>query len=189
MLNTSQYLIMKKSKEEILASFLKDIHAEWVSAIPELTDAFEEIRFVKGEYLTNNWGELYLISEGIFGKYEKTCPVRYAIRGESLMIPNHRHNYQFIALSDCRTFMTTRKQLYEINAKNPNLLPIYIGLMEKQQNYLDYRQHLRDLPNIDKYPFLLEKYPNITKYVTQIELAQFMGMSREYLRQQQRNYD
>ncbi|KKX52109.1 hypothetical protein [Sphingobacterium sp. IITKGP-BTPF85] len=85
--------------------------------------------------------------------------------------------------------MTTRKQLYEINAKNPNLLPIYIGLMEKQQNYLDYRQHLRDLPNIDKYPFLLEKYPNITKYVTQIELAQFMGMSREYLRQQQRNYD
>ncbi|MEN5055612.1 hypothetical protein [Sphingobacterium kitahiroshimense] len=180
---------MKKSKEEILASFLKDIHAEWVSAIPELTDAFEEIRFVKGEYLTNNWGELYLISEGIFGKYEKTCPVRYAIRGESLMIPNHRHNYQFISLSDCRTFMTTRKQLYEINAKNPNLLPIYIGLMEKQQNYLDYRQHLRDLPNIDKYPFLLEKYPNITKYVTQIELAQFMGMSREYLRQQQRNYD
>ncbi|WP_156169470.1 hypothetical protein [Sphingobacterium sp. IITKGP-BTPF85] len=46
---------MKKSKEEILASFLKDIHGEWVSAIPELTDAFEEIRFVKGEYLTNNW--------------------------------------------------------------------------------------------------------------------------------------
>jgi len=54
MLNTSQYLIMKKSKEEILANFLKDIHGEWVSAIPELTDAFDEIRFVKGEYLTNN---------------------------------------------------------------------------------------------------------------------------------------
>ena len=68
MLSTSQYLIMKKSKEEILASFLIDIHAEWVSAIPELTDAFEEIRFVKGEYLTNNWGELYLIAEGLFGK-------------------------------------------------------------------------------------------------------------------------
>lgn len=180
---------MRKSKEEILASFLKDIHPEWVSAIPELTDAFEEISFVKGEYLTNNWGELYLIAEGMFGKYEKTCPVRYAISGESLMIPNHRHNYQFIALSDCRTFMTTRKQLYAINVKNPKLFPIYASLMDKQQQYLDYRQQLRDLPNIDKYPFLLQKYPNITQDVKQIELAHFMGMSRESLRQQQRNYD
>lgn len=182
MLNTSQYLIMKKSKEEILASFLKDIHGEWISAIPELTDAFAEIRFVKGEYLTNNWGELYLIAEGIFGKYEKTCPVRYAISGESLMIPNHSHNYQFIALTDCRTFMTTRKQLYTINAKNPKLFPIYASLMDKQQQYLDYRAKLLSLPNPDKYDFVFDKYPDIREFIKHKELAQFMGISEELLR-------
>lgn len=173
---------MRKSKEEILASFLKDIHSDYVSAMPELTDAFEEIRFVKGEHLTNNWGELYLIVEGIFGKYEKTFPVRYAISGESLMIPNHSHNFQFIALSDSRTFMTTRKQLYTINAKNPKLFPIYASLMDKQQQYLNYRAKLLSLPNPDKYDFVFDKYPDIRQYIKHKELAQFMGISEELLR-------
>lgn len=173
---------MRKSKEDILDIFLKDINPDWRSAIPELITAFEEIRFVKGEQLTNNWGELYLIVDGIFAKHEKTCPVRYAIAGESLMVPNQRHNYQFVALNDCRTFMTTQVQLYTINETNPKLFPIYAMLMEKQQQYLDYREKLLSLPNPDKFDYVFDKYPNIREHIKHKELARFMGISEELLR-------
>ncbi|MDM1296516.1 hypothetical protein HX021_19700 [Sphingobacterium sp. N143] len=120
--------------------------------------------------------------DGIFGKYEKTCPVRYAIAGESLMIPNHRHAYQFTALSDCRTYRTSLKQLEEINDRNPKVFYLYANLKERQQSYLDYRHKLLSLHNQDKYDFIFNKYPDILSHITQKELAKFMGISMELLR-------
>lgn len=180
---------MRKSKKEILDVFFNEIDVNWNTNLPELIDAFEEVNFSISEQLTNNWGELFLIVEGYIGKYEKTCPMRYAIAGEPLLIPNYRHNFQFRALSNCKTYMITREQRYAINRINPELFVLHDQLIDKQQQCLNYRQQLRDLPNTEKYPFILAKYPHITKHVKQIELAHFMGMSRESLRQQQRNYD
>lgn len=173
---------MRKSKKEILDIFFKDIDPHWASSIPELLDAFEEMRFVKGEYLTNHYGDLYLIVNGFFGKYEKTHPVRYAITGESLMIPNQRHHYQFIALTDSITYLTTREQLFTINQKNHRLFPIYACLMDRQQQYLDYREKLLSLHNQDKYDYVFDRYPDIRRYIKHKELARFMGISEELLR-------
>jgi len=78
--------------------------------------------------------------------------------------------------------MTTRKQLYTINAKNPKLFPIYASLMDKQQQYLDYRAKLLSLPNPEKYEFVFDKYPNIRQYIKHKELARFMGIGEELLR-------
>lgn len=173
---------MKRSKEDLLNPFFKEIYPDWQKEIPELKTAFAEERFIKGEQLINDWGDLYLIVDGIFGKYEKTCPVRYAIEGESLMIPNQRHAYQFTALSDCRTYRTSLKQLYEINGNNSKLFCLYANLKEKQQIYLDYRHKLLSLHNEDKYNFIFDKYPDILSHITQKELARFMGISIELLR-------
>jgi len=173
---------MKKSKKDLLHPFLGDINPRWQSEIPELTVVFEEERFVKGEHLINDWGDLYLIVEGTFGKYEKTCPIRYAIAGESLMIPNQKHGYQFVALTDCHTYRTSLKQLEEINDHNPKVFYLYANLKDKQQVYLDYRHKLLSLHNQDKYDFVFDKYPNIHSHITQRELAKFMGISMELLR-------
>ena len=173
---------MKKSKEDLLDCFFSDINPHWKHEIPELSFVFEEEHFTQGERLVNDWGELYLIIDGIFGKYEKTCPVRYVTAGESLMIPNHKHRYQFIALRDCRTFRTSLRQLEEINAHNSKVFYLYANLQDKQQTYLDYRHKLLSLNNQDKYDFVFDKYPTILSYITQRELAQFMGISMELLR-------
>ncbi len=173
---------MRKSKEDLLDSFFGDIHPQWRNEIPELATVFEEERFIRGEQLINDWGDLYLIIDGSIAKYEKTCPVRYAIAGESLMIPNQRHSYQFTALSDCRTYRTSLKQLKEINESNPKVFYLYANLKEKQQTYLDYRHKLLSLHNHDKYDFVFGKYPDILSLITQRELAKFMGISMELLR-------
>lgn len=173
---------MKKIKEDLLDPFFRDIDPRWQHEIPELSAVFEEERFSPGERLINDWGDLYLIVDGIFGKYEKTCPVRYAISGESLMIPNHKHRYQLIALSDCRTYRTSLRQLEEINAHNSKVFYLYANLKDKQDTYLDYRHKLLSLNNQDKYDFMFDKYPDILSHITQRELAQFMGISIELLR-------
>lgn len=173
---------MKKSKEDLLDSFFSDINPQWKHEIPELSAVFEEEHFMKGERLVNDWGELYLIVEGIFGKYEKTCPLRYAIAGESLMIPNHKHRYQFIALSESRAYRTSLRQLEEINAHNSKVFYLYANLTDKQQIYLDYRHKLLSIHNEDKYDFVFDKYPDILSHITQKELARFMGISIELLR-------
>lgn len=180
---------MKKSKEDLLDSFFSDINPHWQTEIPELSGIFEEEHFMKGERLVNDWGELYLIVEGIFGKYEKTCPLRYAIAGESLMIPNHKHRYQFIALSESRTYRTSLRQLEEINAHNSKVFYLYANLTDKQQIYLDYRHKLLSLNNQDKYDFVFDKYPDLRSYVKHHELAQFMGISGELLRRLFRDHD
>lgn len=173
---------MRKSKEDLLDSFFRDIHPQWLSEIPKLSAVFEEERFVRGEQLINDWGDLYLIVEGIFGKYEKTCPVRYAIASESLMIPSQKHSYQFVALTDCRAYRSSLQQLAKINDNNPKVFYLYANLKEKQQTYLDYRHKLLSLHNQDKYDFVFDKYPDILSHITQRELAQFMGISIELLR-------
>ena len=180
---------MKKSKEYLLDSFFRDIDSQWQHEIPELSAVFEEERFSPGERLINDWGELYLIVDGIFGKYEKTCPVRYAISGESLMIPNHKHRYQFIALSDCHTYRTSLRQLEEINARNSKVFHLYANLRDRQQTYLDYRHKLLSLNNQDKYDFVFDKYPDLRSYVKHHELARFMGISSELLRRLLRYHD
>ncbi|WP_157626058.1 cyclic nucleotide-binding domain-containing protein [Sphingobacterium sp. B29] len=180
---------MKKSKDYLLDSFFRDIDPQWQHEIPELSAVFEEERFSPGERLINDWGELYLIVDGIFGKYEKTCPVRYALAGESLMIPNHKHRYQFIALSDCRTYRTSLRQLEEINAHNPKVFYLYANLTDKQQTYLDYRHKLLSLNNQDKFDFVFNKYPDLRSYVKHHELARFMGISSELLRRLLRDHD
>ncbi|MGJ1442683.1 cyclic nucleotide-binding domain-containing protein [Sphingobacterium siyangense] len=180
---------MKKSKEYLLDPFFRDINPQWQHEIPELSAVFEEERFSPGERLINDWGELYLIVSGIFGKYEKICPVRYAISGESLMIPNHKHRYQFIALSDCRTYRTSLRQLEEINAHNPKVFYLYANLRDKQETYLDYRHKLLSLNNQDKYDFVFDKYPDLRSYVKHHELALFMGISSELLRRLLRDHD
>lgn len=180
---------MKKSKSAILDRFFRDINPQWQSVIPELSSVFEEEPFMKGERLTNDWGELYLIVDGIFGKYEKTCPLRYAIAGESLMIPNHKNRYQFIALSDCLTYRTSLRQLEEINARNSKVFYLYANLKDKQETYLDYRHKLLSLNNQDKFDFVFAKYPDIRSYVKHNELARFMGISSELLRRLLRDHD
>ncbi|MDR0265055.1 MAG: hypothetical protein LBJ04_17690 [Sphingobacterium sp.] len=178
---------MRKSKEDLLDPFFRDLQPQWRREIPALSAIFEEERFIKGEQLMNNWGDLYLLIDGIFGKYEKKYPVRYALAGETLMIPNHRHSYQFVALSDCRTYRTSLKQLDEINKNNPKVFYLYANLKEKQQVYLDYRHRLLSLHNQDKYDFVFDKYPDIRSYVRHKELAQFMGISEELLRRMHRD--
>lgn len=180
---------MKKSKEYLLDSFFRDINPQWQTDIHELSTVFEEEHFMKGERLINDWGELYLIVDGIFGKYEKTSPVRYAIAGESLMVPNHKHRYQFTALSDCRTYRTSLQKLVEINAHNSKVFHLYANLTDKQQTYLDYRHKLLSLNNQDKFDFVFDKYPDLRSYVKHHELARFMGISSELLRRLLRDHD
>ncbi|MNN85410.1 hypothetical protein D3C81_2026950 [compost metagenome] len=98
------------------------------------------------------------------------------------MIPNQRHHYQFIALTDSITYLTTREQLFTINQKNHQLFPIYAYLMDRQQQYLDYREKLLSLLNQDKYDYVFDKYPDIRRYIKHKELARFMGISEELLR-------
>ena len=180
---------MKKSKELLLDPFFRDINSLWQTEISELSAVFEEERFMTGERLTNDWGELYLIVDGIFGKYEKTCPLRYALAGESLMIPNHKHRYQFIALSDCLTYRTSLRQLEEINAHNSKVFYLYANLKDRQETYLDYRHKLLSLNNQDKYDFVFDKYPDLRSYVKHKEIARFMGISGELLRRLFRDHD
>jgi hypothetical protein len=180
---------MKKGKLAVLDSFFHTINPQWQQEIPELSTAFEEERFMKGERLTNDWGEFYLIVDGIFGKYEKTCPLHYAVAGESLMIPNHKHRYQFIALSDCRTYRTSLRQLEEINAHNSKVFYLYANLKDRQETYLDYRHKLLSLNNQDKFDFVFDKYPDLRSYVKHYELARFMGISSELLRRLLRDHD
>lgn len=178
---------MRRSKHAQLDPFFKHILPHWQDDIPELSSLLEAEKFVKGEHLINDWGDLYLITEGIFGKYEKTCPVRYALAGESLMIPNQKHNYRFVALSDCQTFRTSFRQLEEINAYNPKVFYLYAHLKDQQLRYLDYRHKLLSLHNQDKYDFVFDHYPDLLAHITQKELAQFMGISMELLRRMMRD--
>ncbi|MEZ0453248.1 hypothetical protein ABTW24_16755 [Sphingobacterium thalpophilum] len=173
---------MRRSKTEILDLFFKDIHASWQKDIPELVTIFDEERFEQGEQMINDRGELYLIVNGIFGKYEKTCPVRYAIAGEPLMIPIQKHSYHFVAITQGNTLRTSLSQFMEINDHNPRVFFLYAKMMARQQQYLDYRHKLLSLHNQDKYDFLLDKYPDLRQHILHKELAQFMGISEELLR-------
>lgn len=173
---------MKQTKIGVLDEILKEIDEDWRLNVTELFNAFEEVHFKKDELLSNNWGELYFIAEGIFGKYEKSCPMRYAIAGESIMIPNYRHKYIFKALTDSKVYMIPREVLYHLNKRNPYIFPLYDKIMARQERYLDFKTKLKDLPNCERLPVVLAKFPKIRQYITNKELACFLGYSRETLR-------
>lgn len=173
---------MRYHKEELLDMVFSELNQNWQQQLPELQDAFEEVNFSKGELLSNNWGELYVVAEGAFGKYAKKQPQRYAMPGEPLLIPNFRHNYIFKALADTKTYLITKEQLYAINESNPKLFSLYQKLIGKHDQYLAFRTDLLDVPFLERCQMLLKKYPKIRSYINNGELSSFLNMSKESLR-------
>lgn len=171
-----------KKETIILTDFLTEIFPTWATEIPDLAGYFHEYFLEPGELLNTERGDIYLVSEGAFGKYTRREPLRYILPGELIIIGLRRRYHTFKALNFSRVYMLDRPSLYRISCEYPNTMTLYDELLQRQQDSLEFRQQILLMPKAHRYAYFKSCYATIVPLIDRKELAVFLQISPELLR-------
>ncbi|WDF66929.1 hypothetical protein PQ465_11490 [Sphingobacterium oryzagri] len=173
---------MINENKEKLERYLGRLWPQWKQEIPHLLRDFEELHLESGEHLPSQRGDIYFIASGIVGKYIKNAPIRYSSNNEVIIVPLKPSTVQFRVLADATVFVLERSVLYQIVEQHPRSIMFYDELLIKQQQAIDFRYDLLQLPKAARLDALRTKYPPLMGLLSRTELAAFLDISKEYLR-------
>ncbi|WP_270087389.1 cyclic nucleotide-binding domain-containing protein [Sphingobacterium sp. SYP-B4668] len=165
-----------------LYHYLSQLYPLWQQKSPLLLDYFEHRVFETGEFVDVYPGDLYIVNKGTVGKYYKKTPKRYILRHELIMVPSERSGFNFKALESCHLWMLSQQKLHDILSRYPQSHVLQQLLLSKQQQSLDFRTQLLELPKADRLSFFRKQYSTVIPLISRTELAQFLHISGEYLR-------
>jgi len=168
--------------ENTFELFLDTVYAPWRREIPDLPDHIERWEIGSGEHLPCLPGDIYFMGSGTLGKYARNVPVRYMVQGELVFIPLERHRFRLLALESSLVYFMDRKSLYALSIRYPTHIILYDLLRERHQRDIAFREHLLTLDKRDRLEAFRQRYAHIPGLVTRQEIARFLCLSREYLR-------
>lgn len=171
-----------KNKTANLIDYLNDVFPTWKQEVPKFMDYFEELHLEAGEPLPSQRGDIYFITSGAIGKYEKMIPKRYITMRELIIIPFDSKPLLFVALEDSSILFLQRPDLYRLARDYSVTIQLYDQLRAKQEKAVDFRATLLEMPKAERLEVFRSKFTRIIPLITRTELAKFLGISREYLR-------
>ncbi|NGF55399.1 Crp/Fnr family transcriptional regulator [Parapusillimonas sp. SGNA-6] len=163
--------------------FLDTVYAPWRREIPDLPNHIERLEIDSGEHLPCLPGDIYFVGGGTLGKYERKRPIRYAAQEELIFVPLERHRFRLLALESSLVYFMDRKGLYELSIRYPTHIILYDLLRERHQQDIAFREYLLALDKRDRLEAFRQRYGNVLNLVPRTEIASFLCLSREYLRQ------
>lgn len=173
---------MKNNPTE-LDIYLSSLWPEWQHEIPDLLTRFQELHLEQDEFLPSQRGDIYFLAWGTIGKYGKKEPLRYISSGELIIIPLKPAVLQFKALIPCKVMLLPRADLYKIVELYPRSIQLYDELLSKQQESIDFRSTLLKLPKAARLEAFRARYAPVTAIINRKELAEYLKISIQYLRQ------
>lgn len=169
-------------KNDGIDDYLEKLSPNWKENFPQLKNYFEEIHLLEDELLSNQRGDIYYVNDGIIGKYERKLPQRYILRNEIIIVSILHSNLQFKALQESHLWVISRQSLHRVVALYADIMPIYDNMVHQQQEALEFRLQLLEMPKSERMDFLRSKFASVIPHITRKELAQFLNISEEYLR-------
>lgn len=163
--------------------FLSKLQSQWKIDLTELSQYVEVFTLEEQEQLPGYLGDIYFIGSGAIGKYERNTPKRYIITDQLIFTPLDRHRLNFIALQKTEVYFLDRKKIYHIAQSHPDFIVLYDLLREQNQVEISYREQLLSLDKSQRLDKFREHYAIIIPLIPRIELALYLDISREYLRQ------
>ncbi|WP_437918761.1 hypothetical protein [Sphingobacterium sp. LRF_L2] len=165
-----------------LATYLTSIFPEWKKEVPLLPTYFEEIQLERGEPLPSQRGDIYFVQRGTIGKYLKNIPQRYIQANQLIIVPLIAKPPLFKALEDSTILLLPLPVRYQIARQYPCMIEVYDHLRAKQEKDVDFRTSILEMPRTQRLKAFRSKFERLDVLLPRIELAQFLGISREYLR-------
>lgn len=179
--NHQKHYLMKTEKA-VLTDYLNAIFPSWETEVPTFMDYIEEIKMETDEPLPSQRGDIYFVSIGAIGKYQKKIPKRYITTGELIIIKFDSRPLLFRALEDSCVMLLQRHDLYRLADLYPVTIQLYDQLLAKQEQSADFRETLLEIPKAERLEVFRSKFGRIIPLISRTELALFLGVSREYLR-------
>lgn len=171
-----------KIEKTPLTDYLDAVFPTWKREVPTLMDYIEEMNLDAGEPLPSQRGDIYFVSSGAIGKYQKKIPKRYITTSELIIIPLDSKSLLFRALQDCCIMLLQRPDLYRLARDYPIMIELYDQLRVKQEQSADFRETLLEMPKAERLEAFRNKFSRIIPLISRTELALYLGVSREYLR-------
>ncbi|SKB64929.1 hypothetical protein SAMN05660841_01688 [Sphingobacterium nematocida] len=174
---------MKREKYIELNDYLSRIQGDWEVRYPGLERHLQLEQLCSHEWLHYEPGCSYLVLEGVLGKYKKKSPQRYVIRAEPILTALEPSPTRFKALSDALLYKIDQQSLYELHWVYTDMIQLNHRIWLDHHKYLEYRTNLLEQPKGERLDIFRKDYQAVIPLITRKELAQYLSISEEYLRQ------
>ena len=167
----------------VLDHYLSAMQANWQTRYPGLEAHFQLEQLCAYEWLHHEPGCSYLLLEGALGKYRKKSPLRYVLPKEPIIIGLEISPVRFMALSDALLYKIPQQKLYELHQLYGDIIQLNHRIWLDHHKYLEYRTQLLEYPKGERLEVFRKDYQAVIPLITRKELAQYLSLSEEYLRQ------
>lgn len=174
---------MNSEKHIELNQYLSRIQDDWEARYPGLEKYLQLERLCSHEWLRYEPGCSYLVLEGVLGKYKKNSPLRYAIPTEPILAALEPSAIRFKALSDALLYKIDQQRLYELHRVYGDMIQLNHRIWLDHHKYLEYRTNILEQPKGERLDIFRKDYQAVIPLITRRELAQYLSISEEYLRQ------
>lgn len=171
-----------ENKSTLFFQYLTELVPDWQKLMPDLLENFEELSLEEGEYLSIQRGDIYFLQSGTIGMYFKKTPQRYIQAREFILVPLTTRPIQFRVIEQCSVVLLDLSARYMIMRKYPSMIEVYDQFRSIQDKHADFRITILEIPKSRRLEKFQSKYGSLTFRLPRYELAQFLGISREYLR-------
>lgn len=175
---------MHSPEIDILSAYLNRHISLWEQTIPDLLIHFEQVNLEVNEYLPCQRGDIYFVCKGYLGQYRKNQPIAYFQVGHPILLSLQNSPAPLKALTDSTILMLRRETTYLLNEKYTGTFELYQQLSVLHEKIIKFKDELRSIPKMQRLAAFRQEYKAIIPLISRKELAQFLGISREYLRRQ-----
>ncbi len=165
-----------------LHSFLSKFDKDYQEVVPNFWKHINIVSLFEGHNLSNNLGDIFLVSSGYLVKYCEGKPERYIGAGELIIVPLSSHMNYYKSLTNSKVYQLKRKRLYSIIKKSPESVILFDKIREVHSHQLHFRYRVLKLPKKKRVEYFRENYNIILNLISRKELADYLDISTEYLR-------
>lgn len=169
--------------EYSITSFFTELYPSWQEHFPELPSHLECMTVEPGEQLPGYLGEIFFIKRGTIAIYQRKKPERFVPAGQIIIMPLMRHRLHLVSLEETKLYCLDRKKLYQLSEEQPRYIVLYDLIRERHDDENSTRGRILSLHKSERMDAFREYYPNVIPLISRQELADYLFISREYLRQ------
>ncbi|MFD2553094.1 Crp/Fnr family transcriptional regulator [Sphingobacterium tabacisoli] len=174
---------MNSNTHSGLDQYLSSIKADWKIHYPDLEKHLQLEQLYASEWLYHEQGCIYLLLEGVLGKYKKNIPLRYVLPHEPIIILQEQSPTRFKALTHALLYKIDQQKLYELHRLYSDIAQLYHRIWLNHHQYLEYRNNLLEYRKGERLEVFRKDFQVVIPLITRKELAQYLNLSEEYLRQ------
>lgn len=167
----------------LLTVFLNQHLPNWKILIPDLFNYLDFIKLNKREYLPPERGDIYFVCSGNIGQYQKYQPLAYFETGQPIINSFKRHQPKLKALTESSVLHLARKNSYKLIQEYPGAIELHQEIMLMHLENVEFKARLWNIGKQNRLNAFLNHFKLIFHLIPRNETANFLGISRETLRQ------